>query len=74
MLPDSLFNNLSNVFKRRSQLLLLVVTQSDIVSNLAIIADRIHGIHKLDSCFLMLPLFVKNATFVDYNVGIFMVA
>ena len=68
MLSHSFFNDLSNVLKRRGQLLLFVVTESDIVGDLTIIPNGIHGINKLNSGFLEFSFFVKNTSFIDNDI------
>ena len=68
MFSHSFFNDLSDVLERWSQLLLFVMTESNIVCNFAIISDRIHGIYKLDSGFLEFSFFVKNTAFIDNDI------
>lgn len=53
---------------------MLVVTQRNIVSNFTVITCCIHSIYKFESCFFVFALFVENASFVDNDIGVFVVA
>ena len=68
MFPDALLDDFSDVFEGRSQLFLLVVAKCDVVGDFAVITDRIHGVDKLSSSFLVLPLLVKNTAFIHDDV------
>jgi hypothetical protein len=50
------------------------VTQSDIVCDFTVIADRVHSVYELDPGFLVFAFLVENATLVDYDIRVFMVA
>ena len=68
MLSYTFFDDFSYIFKRRCQLLLLVVAQRYVVGNLAVITDRIHRIHKLVPGLLVLSLFVENTAFIHNDI------
>ena len=73
MFSHPFFNDLCNVLQRWGKLLLLVVTQGNIVCNFTIISDRIHRIHKFDSSFFKFSFFIKNTSFINYNIWIFLI-
>lgn len=74
MLSYTLFDYLSDVFQAGSQLLLLIVTKSNVVGDFAIIPNSIHSILELESRFLKLSFLVQNTCLVDDNIGILLVA
>lgn len=53
---------------------MLVVTQSNIVSDFTVITDRVHSVNELDSGFLVFAFLVEDATLIDYDIRVFMVA
>ena len=68
MLPNSLLYDLSNVFERRSQLFLLVVTESNVVSNFTVISDFVHSVNEFESGLLEFSFLVKNASFINDDI------
>lgn len=74
MFSDALFNNFGDVFQTRGQLFLLVVAQSDVVCDLAVISHCIHSVFELQSGLFELALLVQDTCLVDHNVGVLLIA
>lgn len=74
MLSHSLFDDFCDVAQRRSQLLHLEVTQRDVVGQLAIVAQGVHGFRKLLPGVFVLTLFVEDTTLVDNDVRVVLTA
>lgn len=73
MLSDPFLDNLGDVLQTGGKLFLFVMTQGDVVSNLTVITNGIHGVLELESRFLELALLVQNAGVIHYDVRVLLV-
>ena len=62
MFTNTLFNDISNVLERGSQLLQLVVAKGDVVSDVALVPSGIQSFSELRLGLLILFFFVEDAT------------
>ena len=65
MLSDSLLDNVSDVFKGGRQLLELVVAESDVVGDVALVASRVERLLELALGVFVLLLLVEDTTLSD---------
>lgn len=59
MLPDSLFDDFSDILETGGELFLFIMAKGDVVGDFAIVANSIHGVFELESGFLELAFFYK---------------
>jgi hypothetical protein len=74
MFPYSFFDDFCDILERWCELFLFIVAQRDVIGDLAIISDGIHGIDKLEASFLVFAFLVEDASLIDDNIRVFLVS
>lgn len=69
MLTHALLYDVSDVLKRRCQLLEFIVAKSDVVGDIALITSDVERLLELGLSILILLLLVKDATLSDNSLG-----
>jgi hypothetical protein len=67
MLTHSLLDDISNVFERGSQLLKLVVAESDVVGDITLVASNVKSLRELCLSVFKFLFLVEDATLSDQS-------
>ena len=70
VLADALFDDVGDVLHGRAQLLHAVVAQGDIVGELRLVAQYVHGLGEFTPCPLVISFLVHDCTNAHNCVGV----